>query len=79
MLFCIHLREARRFGDILRVATDAELRYIRKNWLDVAWIIGVLRERSVTRLTINGLMDSLRFQLSNIGVAILTGLVARKA
>jgi hypothetical protein len=78
MLLCIHLREARRFGDILRVTTDAKLSYHRKNWLDVAWIIGVLRERSVARLAINGIMDSLRFQLGNIGVAILTGLVPRK-
>src|SRR5208337_984199 len=78
MLLCVHLRETCRFGDIFRVATDAKLRHIRQNWLNVAWIIGVLRERSVTRLAVDGLMDPLCFQRSDIGVAILAGLVPRK-
>src|SRR5208282_2729660 len=78
MLFYIHLRETCRFGDILRMATNAKLRYVRQNWLDVAWIISVLRERPVTRLAVDGFVDTLRFQRSNIGVAILAGLMPRK-
>jgi hypothetical protein len=78
MLFCIHLRETCRLGNIFRVAKDAELRYIRQNWLDGPWIISVLRERSVTRPAVDGLMDPMRFQRSNFGVAILAGLMPRK-
>ena len=78
MLFGIHLREACRFGDVFRMATDAKLRYFRQNWLDVSWIIGVLRERSVARLAVDGLVDPLRFERGNIGVAVLAGLVPRK-
>jgi len=78
MLFCIHLRKACRLGNIFRMATDAKLRYIWQNWLDVAWIIGVLSERSVTRLAVDGFMDTLCFELSNIGVAILTCLMPCK-
>lgn len=78
MLFGIHLREACRLGDIFRMATDTKLRDIRQNRFDVAWIIGVLRERSVTRLAVDGFMDTFRFKLSNIRVAVLTGLMPRK-
>ncbi|MFI5097596.1 MAG: hypothetical protein ACHQT6_06435 [Candidatus Acidiferrales bacterium] len=60
------------------MATDAKLRYIRQNWLDVAWIVGVLRERSVTRLAVDGFMDTFHFKFSNIGVAVLTRFVPRK-
>src|SRR5208282_1272322 len=58
------------------MAAEAQRCHIRQNGLDGPWIIRMLRQGTVARLAVHGLMRATRFQGRFIGVASLADLVS---
>jgi hypothetical protein len=78
-VFCgIDLRKIVRFGDIFRVAANAEFGDVGKLRRHARGIVGVPREGSVAGFTVDMSVDTSCLDVCFFGVAAFAGLVARK-
>ena len=75
MLIGIDLRKRFGFGGAGGMAADAEHRGVRLAGID-GWIVGVLRQRTVTGLAVHLGVLAAGFCLGHVGVAGFAGLVS---